>query len=87
VTFCWTGKPTSTFGGGGGTKLFCSQPLKAVNANNAKAMCETTMAPCPVRPFGAAHTGKRGDFISIPNSSWPRKGIPQFNDSNNPLAV
>jgi len=40
-----------------------------------------------MRPFGTAHTGKRGGFISIPSSSWSRKSFPQFNDSNNPLAV
>ncbi|WP_349631100.1 hypothetical protein [Bradyrhizobium jicamae] len=28
-----TGSATSTFGGGGGTKLFCSQALKVANAN------------------------------------------------------
>src|SRR4030081_3429264 len=32
------GMATSTFGGGGGTKLFCSQALKPTDANMAKAI-------------------------------------------------
>jgi hypothetical protein len=37
-----TGNATSTFGGGGGTKLFCSHALNAPEANMAKAMREAT---------------------------------------------
>ena len=59
-------RPTSTFGGGGGTKVFCSQPLSAANANMTKAICETAMAPCLMRPFNAAHAGERAGFISVP---------------------
>ena len=47
------------------------------------------MAPCLTRPFSPAHAGERGGFIiRAPNSSrFREQGFPQFEDSNNPLAV
>jgi hypothetical protein len=41
-----TGTPTSTFGGGGGTKLFCSQALNATHANMTKKPRDTASAFC-----------------------------------------
>src|SRR5438309_9608186 len=34
----WTGSATSTLGGGGGTKLFCSQPVSRTTDSAAKGM-------------------------------------------------
>src|ERR1700733_15217090 len=79
------GRPTSTFGGGGGTKLFCSQPPSAANAVMMTAV--RAMAPCLMRPFGAAQADERGSFISLPQLFRFSEGLPQFKDSNNPLAV
>jgi hypothetical protein len=53
LRFC-AGSPTSTFGGGGGTKLFCSQALNATHANSTNKLrdavtpfCEREGIPCP----------------------------------------
>jgi hypothetical protein len=46
VTARCTGSPTSTFGGGGGTKLFCSQALNATHANMTKKPRDTAISFC-----------------------------------------
>jgi hypothetical protein len=79
-----TGTATSTFGGGGGTKLFCSQALKAMEAIMAKAIrgaatacCERVsfIFPCPNR-------------FSLANAFYSESGFrPSDKSSNNPLAV
>jgi hypothetical protein len=46
---------TSTFGGGGGTKVFCSQALSIVKADMTNAIREAVAALC-----------KREDFIAVP---------------------
>jgi hypothetical protein len=71
VTVCFTGTPTSTFGGGGGTKLFCSQAVNATNGNMIKALRKKEVrkpaaAACRWAPFGLAHAGERVSFITEP---------------------
>jgi hypothetical protein len=66
VTLRCTGSPTSTFGGGGGTKLFCSQALSVTNADMAKAMRETVAALCLTAPFSSVH--ERAGSIPVPHS-------------------
>jgi hypothetical protein len=46
---------TSTFGGGGGTKVFCSQALNTANADMTNARREAVAA-----------LYKRKDFITVP---------------------
>jgi hypothetical protein len=46
---------TSTFGGGGGTKVFCSQALNIAKADMTNAIREAVAALC-----------KREDFIAVP---------------------
>jgi hypothetical protein len=67
-----TGAATSTFGGGGGTKLFCSQALNATHANIAKQAGKIAVA-CPALPFGLMNAGERVGFISLPNLLRQRK--------------
>jgi hypothetical protein len=58
-----TGVATSTFGGGGGTKLFCSQALKTPNAAMAKS-ARHAMAPLRLKAScGLLHASERSDFI------------------------
>ncbi|WP_244562439.1 hypothetical protein [Bradyrhizobium lablabi] len=59
-----TGGATSTFGGGGGTKLFCSQALNATHANMTKAIREAAAA-CPTLPFNVMHAGEHEGFIPV----------------------
>jgi hypothetical protein len=63
-----TGGATSTFGGGGGTKLFCSQALNATNAVMAKATRQALAARARAAPWSLLHAGKRVGFISVPQS-------------------
>jgi hypothetical protein len=85
---------TSTFGGGGGTKVFCSQALNMVNADMTNAIREAVAASC-----------KREDLMPVPqlifvsrkrclskcnlfqNQDACRRGFLWHLDSNNPLAV
>jgi hypothetical protein len=60
--FC-TGVATSTLGGGGGTKVFCSQALKAAAADMTKAMREAAAALC-----------KRENIIPVPQLQLVGKG-------------
>src|ERR1700716_1029917 len=89
-----TGTPTSTFGGGGGTKLFCSQPLKATNANMTIARPEAVAALRVTLPFSLAHIGERVGFIPVPHFilrprrlSGSEEGFAPSKNSNNLLAV
>src|ERR1700731_4625485 len=70
----FTGRPTSTFGGGGGTKLFCSQPLNATNTNMAKTIREAA-AMRLVLPLGWMHAGEREGFIPMPQLFCAREGV------------
>jgi hypothetical protein len=63
---CCTGVPTSTFGGGGGTKLFCSQPPSAALASMTKTTREPA-ALCPNLPFSLVRAGERVGFICVPS--------------------
>jgi hypothetical protein len=90
-----TGTATSTFGGGGGTKVFCSQALKTPIAAIAKPARQA--APPPLRaavPYGLKRAGEREAFIfSAPiGLFWKRlyskTGFPPpHENSNNPLAA
>jgi hypothetical protein len=51
VTERCTGTATSTFGGGGGTKLFCSQALKLIDTNMTKAIRGAVAACCECVEF------------------------------------
>jgi hypothetical protein len=63
-----TGCATSTFGGGGGTKLFCSQALKTPNAATAKTVRHAIAPPCLAARCGLLHDGERIGFMSVPQS-------------------
>jgi len=67
VTFRCTGSPTSTFGGGGGTKLFCSQAVSATTADMANAMREIAAALRLTAPFSLVYAGERAGFIAVPH--------------------
>jgi hypothetical protein len=91
-----TGTATSTFGGGGGTKVFCSQALKTPNAATAKAARQTVTPFCPAALVGLDRAGEREAFIfSCPSTFFVlQKALiekPAFRhpikSSNNPLAV
>jgi hypothetical protein len=58
-----TGTATSTFGGGGGTKVFCSQALKTPNAATAKATRQSAALFCLAALFGLKRAGEREAFI------------------------
>jgi hypothetical protein len=67
----FAGTPTSTFGGGGGTKLFCSQAVNPTNGNMTKAprkkqARKPAAAVWRWTPFGLADLGERVGFISEP---------------------
>jgi hypothetical protein len=83
VTGRCTGTPTSTFGGGGGTKLFCSQALDATHANMTKKLRDMATLPC-----------EREGIIPVPQSClalekhwFGRKKYARAMNINNPLAV
>jgi hypothetical protein len=65
MVFC-IGNPTSTFGGGGGTKLFCSQPLNATNADRAKDTRQAVATLCLTALFSPMDAGERIGFIPVP---------------------
>jgi hypothetical protein len=58
-----TGTATSTFGGGGGTKLFCSQALNTPNAAMAKTARHAIAPLCLKVSYGLLHASERSDFI------------------------
>jgi hypothetical protein len=67
VTDCCTGNPTSTFGGGGGTKLFCSQPVSTTNAAAmAKHRRRAFAAVCLAPTSDLLNAGDRVGFIPVP---------------------
>src|ERR1700730_11916881 len=69
----FTGRPTSTFGGGGGTKLFCSQALRATNANMAKPIREAATLRLTL-PIGLMLAGEHEGFIPVPQLFSAREG-------------
>jgi hypothetical protein len=72
---CCTGNPTSTFGGGGGTKLFCSQALNATHTAMARDMRAIAAAPCLAVRCGLMHAGGRIGFISVTQFVFSGKGF------------
>ncbi|WP_312016059.1 hypothetical protein [Bradyrhizobium sp. JYMT SZCCT0428] len=89
-----TGTATSTFGGGGGTKVFCSQALKTPNAAMAKT-ARHAMAPlCLKVSCGLLHASERLDFmlrasirLFLQSAFYSNYGVrPSHKNSNNPLA-
>ncbi|WP_249779347.1 hypothetical protein [Bradyrhizobium sediminis] len=85
------GTPTSTFGGGGGTKLFCSQALNVTSANSAKAARQAPVTLCHRPSFGLVHVGERAgiirgpQFVFFPKRFW--FGSRPTINSNNALAA
>ena len=59
-----TGTATLTFGGGGGTKVFCSQALKMPIAAIAKPARQATAPLCAAVPYGLKRAGEREAVIS-----------------------
>jgi hypothetical protein len=57
------GNATSTFGGGGGTKVFCSQALKTPNAARAKATRQTAALLFQAAQSGLKRAGEREAVI------------------------
>jgi hypothetical protein len=58
-----TGTATSTFGGGGGTKVFCSQALKMPIAATAIPARQAAAPFCAAVPYGLRRAGEREAFI------------------------
>jgi hypothetical protein len=58
-----TGVITSTFAGGGGTKVFCSQALKTAIATTAKPARPTVAPFCAAVPHDPGRAGEREAFI------------------------
>jgi hypothetical protein len=77
-----TGTPTSTLGGGGGTKLFCSQALSATHAIMARQLRDIARAFCECEAI-----------ILVPQSClvlethWFGRTFSPCMNTNNPLAV
>jgi hypothetical protein len=91
VTVRFTGTPTSTFGGGGGTKLFCSQAVKTTNSNMVTAVRETAAALRRALPFNLSVNECVGfipapQFILFQRRLFGERFSPTM-DSNNLLAV
>jgi hypothetical protein len=61
-----TGNPTSTLGGGGGTKLFCSQALNATEANVTKAIREAMAVRSRTISFSLEYADARACLIYVP---------------------
>ncbi|WP_244443148.1 hypothetical protein [Bradyrhizobium sp. Ai1a-2] len=60
-----TGIATSTFGGGGGTKVFCSQPLKPTKADSRKLMRNSGAVADRTPSFNPQQADGRASFISV----------------------
>ncbi|WP_247509302.1 hypothetical protein [Bradyrhizobium sp. 157] len=89
-----TGAATSTFGGGGGTKVFCSQALKIAIAAIAKAARQAAAPLCATVPCDLKRAGEREAFIFgapigfVLERLYSENGIPPSHEnSNNPLAA
>jgi hypothetical protein len=86
-----TGNATSTFGGGGGTKLFCSQALRTPNAATAKTARAATAPLRLTTPCNLSRACERLGFMSVPQSLerlYAKKQLTTASDknSNKPLA-
>jgi hypothetical protein len=77
-----TGTAASTFGGGGGTKLFCSQALKPKDANMTTAARDAVKACCKCLGF---ISGPRFKLLQI--KAVVRRRLSRSMDINNLLAV
>jgi AraC-like DNA-binding protein len=62
----WIGTPTSTFGGGGGTKLFCSQAASVTNARMATVPRRAAVAFRLALSFNLIEVSERVGFIPLP---------------------
>src|SRR6266513_186098 len=90
-----TGTPTSTFGGGGGTKLFCSQALNATATDVTNTMRDIAPARSRTHSFILKYAGVRACLISVPHLILALEkafqsesgGPPSHENSNNLLAV
>src|SRR5689334_3345874 len=68
-----TGMATSTFGGGGGTKVFCSQPLKPTKAESRKPIRNRGVTAGRAPWFDPQQADGRASFISVHQFNLPRK--------------
>src|ERR1700754_2362649 len=88
-----TGVATSTFGGGGGTKVFCSQPLKLAKMASRNPI-RNSGATTERRPSSnPQQADERASFIPVHQFNLPRKeafirrSLSRAFHSNNWLAV
>jgi hypothetical protein len=64
--FFWAGVATSTFGGGGGTKVFCSQAVNTIAAEASDTTRIEAAARNRKNPFIFKYAGVRACLISVP---------------------
>jgi xanthine dehydrogenase molybdopterin-binding subunit B len=89
-----TGIATSTLGGGGGTKVFCSQALKTAVATIAKPARRIAALLCAALTDDLKRAGERETFIFrasigfVLEKAYSEIGFPPpHENSNNPLAA
>jgi hypothetical protein len=68
-----TGIATSTFGGGGGTNVFCSQPLKPTKADSRKPIRNDGVKAGHPPSFDPQQADGRATFISVHQFDLPRE--------------
>ncbi|WP_245310283.1 hypothetical protein [Bradyrhizobium jicamae] len=84
----WTGTATSTFAGGGWTKVFCSQALRTQIAAIAKTARQAIAPFCAAVPYDLERAGERAAFIfSAPIGSVSGKGIIQKSAFRYPMKI
>ncbi|WFU20790.1 hypothetical protein [Bradyrhizobium sp. CB3481] len=82
-----TGVITSTFAGGGGTKVFCSQALKTAIATIAKP-ARLIVAPfCAAVPHDSGRAGEREAFIFRAPIFLSGKGFSQKSAFRYPMKI
>jgi hypothetical protein len=75
-------------GGGGGTKVFCSQALKIPNAARAKATRQTVAPFCPAALYDLKRAGERKAFIfSCPDTFFLQKAFNQKSAFRHPIKI
>jgi hypothetical protein len=81
------GTATSTFGGGGGTKLFCSQALNATSAAMAKDPRQAAAARRLAAPRDLLQAGERAGFIPCPNPFVSKKDFNRKQGFGYPIKI
>ncbi|WP_249734285.1 hypothetical protein [Bradyrhizobium sp. sGM-13] len=82
-----TGSATSTFGGGGGTKVFCSQALNIAIAASAKAARQAAAPLCAAVRCDLKRAGEREAFILVPQSVLFRKRLIRKSAFRHPMKI